>query len=264
MGILNVTPDSFSDAGAFLEPGAAIAHGLDMYSAGADIVDVGGESTRPGAERVSAEEEIRRVVPVIAELARAGAYTSVDTMRHEVAEAALEAGARAVNDVSGGLADEMMIESVAQASVPYFVMHWRGHSAEMQTRAVYADVVAEVRDELRQRCAAAVEGGIDSARIVLDPGIGFAKTAEHNWELLANLDALGMLGRPILIGASRKRFIGALLAQADGTPRPELGRDAASAALAALVAAGGAWGVRVHDVHSTLDAVKVAAAMARR
>jgi dihydropteroate synthase len=264
MGILNVTPDSFSDAGAYLEPNAAIAHGLDMHSAGADIVDVGGESTRPGAERVSAEEEIRRVVPVITELARAGAYTSIDTTRHEVAEAALEAGAKAVNDVSGGLADDMMIESVAGAEVPYFLMHWRGHSADMQARAVYADVVAEVCDELRQRYEAAVEGGIESARIVLDPGIGFAKTAEHNWALLANLDALATLGRPILIGASRKRFIGALLAQPDGTPRPGPDRDVASAALAALVAAGGAWGVRVHDVRSTLDAVKVAAAVARR
>lgn len=264
MGILNVTPDSFSDAGAYLELSAAIAHGLDMYSAGADIVDVGGESTRPGAQRVSAEEEIRRVVPVITELARAGAYTSVDTMRHEVAEAALGAGAKAVNDVSGGLADDMMVEVVAEAAVPYLVMHWRGHSAGMQARAVYADVVAEVRDELRLRYEAAVDGGIDSARIVLDPGIGFAKTAEHNWALLANLDALAALGRPILIGASRKRFIGALLAQPDGTPRPESDRDVASAALAALVAAGGAWGVRVHDVRSTLDAVKVAAAMARR
>jgi dihydropteroate synthase len=264
MGILNVTPDSFSEAGAYLEPSAAIAHGLDMHSSGADIVDVGGESTRPGAERVSAEEEIRRVVPVITELARSGAYTSVDTMRHEVAEAALEAGARAVNDVSGGLADSMMIESVAAAEVPYFLMHWRGHSADMQTRAVYADVVAEVCGELRQRYDAAVDGGIDSVRIVLDPGIGFAKTAEHNWELLANLDALAALGRPILIGASRKRFIGTLLAQPDGTPRPEPNRDVASAALAALAAAGGAWGVRVHDVRSTLDAVKVAAAMARR
>jgi len=264
MGILNVTPDSFSEAGAYLEPSAAIAHGLDMHSAGADIVDVGGESTRPGAERVSAGEEIRRVVPVITELARAGAYTSVDTMRHEVAEAALEAGARAVNDVSGGLADSMMIELVAAADVPYFLMHWRGHSADMQTRAVYADVVAEVCGELRQRYEAAVDSGIESARIVLDPGIGFAKTAEHNWELLANLDALAALGRPILIGASRKRFIGALLAQPDGTPRPEPRRDVASAALAALAAAGGAWGVRVHDVRSTLDAVEVAAAMARR
>jgi dihydropteroate synthase len=264
MGILNVTPDSFSEAGAYLEPSAAIAHGLDMHSSGADIVDVGGESTRPGAERVSAEEEIRRVVPVITELARSGAYTSVDTMRHEVAEAALEAGARAVNDVSGGLADSMMIESVAAAEVPYFLMHWRGHSADMQTRAVYADVVAEVCGELRQRYDAAVDGGIDRVRIVLDPGIGFAKTAEHNWELLANLDALAALGRPILIGASRKRFIGTLLARPDGTPRPEPNRDVASAALAALAAAGGAWGVRVHDVRSTLDAVKVAAAMARR
>jgi dihydropteroate synthase len=264
MGILNVTPDSFSDAGSYLETAAAIRHGLEMYESGADIVDVGGESTRPGAQRVPLEEEIRRVVPVIAELARAGAYTSVDTMRHEVAGTALEAGARAVNDVSGGLADPKMIGFVGGAGVPYFLMHWRGHSIDMQRRAVYTDVVAAVSDELRQRYEAAVEGGVEPARIVLDPGIGFAKEAEHNWSLLANLDVLGALRRPILVGVSRKRFLGTLLAGPDGTPRPAAERDVASAALAGLAAAAGVWGVRAHDVRSSLDAVKVAAAMGHR
>jgi dihydropteroate synthase len=261
MGVLNVTPDSFSDGGRYLDTRAAIEHGLEMYEQGADIVDIGGESTRPGAQRIAAEEEIRRVTPVIAELARAGAYTSIDTMRHEVVLAALEAGAEAVNDVSGGLADPRMVSTVAAAEVPYFLMHWRGHSVDMQSRAVYGDVVAEVTEELRQRYEAAVEGGIEPERIVLDPGIGFAKNTEHNWALLARIDRLAMLGRPILVGASRKRFLGVLLAEPGGTPRPETERDAASAALAALVAAAGAWGVRVHNVRATLDAVTVAAAL---
>ncbi len=262
MGVLNVTPDSFSDGGRYLDTRAAVEHGLEMYGQGADIVDVGGESTRPGAERVAADEEILRTAPVIAELVRAGAYTSIDTMRHEVALAALDAGAVAVNDVSGGLADPRMIRTVAATEVPYFLMHWRGHSVDMQSRAVYSDVVAEVTDELGRRYEAAVEGGIEPERIVLDPGIGFAKNAEHNWALLARLDGLTTLGRPILVGASRKRFLGGLLAAPDGTPRPAAERDVASAAIAALVAANGAWGVRVHDIRGALDAVKVAAAMA--
>ena len=261
MGVLNVTPDSFSDGGLYLDTRAAIEHGLQMHDQGADIVDVGGESTRPGARRIPVDEEVRRVVPVITGLARAGAYPSIDTMRHEVAEAALEAGAEAVNDVSGGLADPQMLPTVAAAEVPYFLMHWRGHSVDMQTRAVYEDVVAEVTDELRQRYEAAVAAGIDPERIVLDPGIGFAKNAEHNWALLTGLGTLARLGRPILVGASRKRFLGALLAAPDGTPRPEAERDVASAALAAVVAAAGVWGVRVHDVRATLDAVRVAAAL---
>ncbi len=264
MGVLNVTPDSFSDGGVHLDAKVAIEAGLAMAAAGADIVDVGGESTRPGAQRISAEEERARVLPVVGELARGGAYVSIDTMRHDVAAAALAAGARAVNDVSGGLADPQMIPTVAAAEVPCILMHWRGHSVGMQSRAVYGDVVAEVGAELRLRLEEAVAGGIDVGRIVLDPGIGFAKEPEHNWRLLAGLDRLTSLGQPLLIGPSRKRFLGELLAAPDGTPRAAPDRDAATAALSALIAAHGVWGVRVHDVRSSLDAVKVAAALRER
>jgi dihydropteroate synthase len=264
MGVVNVTPDSFSDGGAWFEEGAAISHGLDLVAQGADIVDVGGESTRPGAPRIDADEELRRVCPVVSALVRAGVPVSVDTMRAEVAEAALAAGARLVNDVSGGLADPQMQRLVAGAGVPYVVMHWRGHSRQMQDRAVYGDVLREVRDELRQRVDAVIGQGVDPAMIVVDPGLGFAKLPEHNWALLAGLGEIARLGGagspfPVLIGASRKRFLGRLLAAADGEPRPFAGCDDGTVAISALAAAAGAWCVRVHTVPGNADAVRVAA-----
>jgi dihydropteroate synthase len=263
MGVVNVTPDSFSDGGAWLGADAAIAHGLELAAQGADIVDVGGESTRPGAQRISAEEELRRVRPVITELARAGVPVSVDTMRARVAEFALEAGARLVNDVSGGLADPYMPRLVAKASVAYVVVHWRGHSHDMNSRAVYHDVVAEVRSELRRRVDAVVAEGVDPSMIILDPGLGFSKHAEHNWRLLSRLPdiaGIGAGGFPVLIGASRKRFLGRLLAAPGGAPRSFAGCDDATVATTALAAAAGAWCVRVHKVPANADAVRVAAA----
>jgi dihydropteroate synthase len=261
MGVVNVTPDSFSDGGSWFGPDAAIARGLELAAQGADIVDVGGESTRPGAQRVSADEELRRVEPVIRALAAAGVPVSVDTMRAEVAQPALEAGARLVNDVSGGLADPQMPRLVAQAGVPYVVMHWRGHSRQMQDRAVYGDVVAEVGEELRRRVDAVVAEGVDPGLIILDPGLGFAKHAEHNWALLTHLDQIASLGGgslfPVLIGASRKRFLGRLLAAPDSSPRPFAGCDDATVAVTALAAAAGAWCARVHEVPANADAVQV-------
>lgn len=257
MGVLNVTPDSFSDGGLWLEPGQAIDHGLAMLDAGADMVDVGGESTRPGAERPPVEEELRRVLPVVRALSDAGAVVSVDTMRAEVVERALDAGARLVNDVSGGMADPRMFAVAARADVPFVVMHWRGHSTDMQRRAEYDDVVAEVVAELRERVDAALGAGIRPEHVIVDPGLGFAKTGEHNWTLLAHLDAVLALDHPVLVAASRKRFLGALLAGPDGEPREPLGRDAASAAVSTLAAARGAWCVRVHEVAPTADAVRV-------
>ena len=260
MGVLNVTPDSFSDGGRWLDHGHAVAHGHDLVAAGADLVDVGGESTRPGAGRVDEAEEARRVLPVVQELAAAGYLVSIDTMRATVAERAVAVGAVMVNDVSGGLADPGMLPLVARIRVPVVLMHWRGHSREMQLQAVYTDSVAEVSAELQERVRAADRAGVDPALVVLDPGIGFAKSAEHNWELLARLDELIRLGPPVLIGASRKAFLGALLSGGRETPRPPEGRDAASAAVTALAAAAGAWCVRVHEVAASADAVRVAAA----
>lgn len=262
MGVVNVTPDSFSDGGAWFDRDAAIRHGLDLVREGADIVDVGGESTRPGAQRVSLEVELRRVVPVIEALAASGVPVSVDTMRAEVAEAAVASGARLVNDVSGGLADKAMSRVVAKAAVPYVVVHWRGHSHGMETRAVYADVVREVTDELRTRIEAIIHEGVDPAQLIVDPGLGFAKRPEdnHNWTLLAHMDALLSLGHPVLVAASRKRFLGRLLAEPDGTPRPFVGSDDATVAITALAAAAGAWCVRVHTVRPNADAVRAAAA----
>jgi len=258
MGVVNVTPDSFSDGGAFADTATAVEHGLALAAAGADIVDVGGESTRPGADRISADEERRRVEPVVAALAAAGVVVSIDTMRASTASAALAAGARIVNDVSGGRADRDLPLVVASADVPYVVMHWRAHSAEMQRHADYDDVVVEVRDELRERVDEVMAAGVAPERIVVDPGIGFAKTAEHNWALLAHLDDLRALGHPVLVGASRKSFLGALLADDDG-PRPTAGRDDATAAVTVVAAMAGAWGVRVHDVSASVDAVRVVA-----
>ena len=263
MGVVNVTPDSFSDGGVWFDPEKAVRHGLDLVAEGADIVDVGGESTRPGAQRVSQDEELRRVLPVIEALTAENVPVSVDTMRAEVAEAAVGVGARLVNDVSGGLADPAMPRVVAAAGVPYVVMHWRGHSHDMQTRAVYADVVREVRDELLRRVDAVLDEGADPSMVVLDPGLGFAKHPEagHNWSLLAHLDAFTGTGYPVLVGASRKGFLTRLLADPDGTPRPFIECDDATVAVTSLVAAAGAWCVRVHRVRPNADAVRVAAAM---
>ncbi|MGH8969226.1 MAG: dihydropteroate synthase [Actinomycetes bacterium] len=261
MGVVNVTPDSFSDGGAFPDAAAAVAHGLALVRDGADLVDVGGESTRPGAERVPAEEELRRALPVVRGLAEAGAVVSVDTMRAEVADAALGAGASLVNDVSGGLADPRMAEVVAAAGVPYVVMHWRGHSRDMDSRAAYDEVVTDVVAELRARVDALVAVGVDPEQLVLDPGLGFAKKAEHSWALLAGLEALHDLGRPLLVGASRKGFLGLVLPDASGEPRPAAGREAATAAVTALVADRGAWGVRVHEAAANADVVRVVAAV---
>jgi dihydropteroate synthase len=260
MGVINVTPDSFSDGGAFDDADSAVKHGLQLLAAGADMLDVGGESTRPGAQRVSDEEERRRVLPVVGALADAGAVVSIDTMRASTAAAALERGARIINDVSGGLADPDLPRVAADAGVPYVVMHWRGHSTQMQRQALYDDVVREVCAELTTRVEAVVAAGVAPEQIVIDPGLGFAKTAEHNWTLLAHLDTLLALGPPVLVGASRKSFLGHLLAL-DGEPRPVMDRDDATAAVTALVAAAGAWAVRVHDARASADAVRVAAAV---
>ncbi len=260
MGVVNITPDSFSDGGEWFEPDAGVQHGLDLLAEGADILDVGGESTRPGSARVSQDEELRRVLPVIERLAAEGAVVSVDTTRAAVAERAVAAGARIVNDVSGGLADPDMAGVVARTGVAYVVMHWRGHADVMDSLAVYDDVVADVRDELAARLAALHDAGVRPEQVVVDPGLGFAKAGALNWPLLAHLDALHSLGRPVLVGASRKRFLGHLLAGADGVPVPPLERDAATAAVSALAAAGGAWCVRVHAARASVDAVHVAAA----
>jgi dihydropteroate synthase len=261
MGVLNVTPDSFSDGGCFATPEAAIAHGLEMAAAGVDLVDVGGESTRPGADRVDATEECRRILPVIGELAAAGVPVSVDTTRAEVAEAALDAGAVLVNDVSGGLADAGMAKLVADAGVPWVLMHWRGHSREMYAAARYGDVVTEVCAELTARVEDVVAAGVAPEQLVLDPGLGFAKRAEHNWALLAGLDRIVAIGLPVLVGASRKTFLGRLLADADGQPRAAEQRDAATLATTVLAAEAGAWGVRVHDAAASVDAVRTVAAV---
>lgn len=259
MGVLNVTPDSFSDGGRWVEPAAAVEHGRRLLAEGADLLDVGGESTRPGATRPVVAEELDRVVPVVEALAAEGACVSVDTMRAEVADAALRAGAQVVNDVSGGLADPDVLAVAAAHEAAYVAMHWRAHAATMAEHARYDDVVGEVRAELAERLAAACTAGIREDRVVLDPGIGFAKTAAHNWEILGDLPRLASLGRPLLLGVSRKTFLGALLAGPGEEPRPVGQRDDATTALSALAAAAGVWCVRVHAVSSTLDAVRVGA-----
>ncbi|WP_199748704.1 dihydropteroate synthase [Amycolatopsis sp. WAC 01376] len=260
MGILNVTPDSFSDGGRYLGVEQALEHAHEMWARGADLIDVGGESTRPGASRVDAETEISRIMPVIRSLAADGVAMSVDTTRAEVAFAAVEAGASVINDVSGGLADPNMAKVAAETGVPYVLMHWRGHSKDMNALASYEDVVADVRAELLSRVDEAVAAGVDQSAIVLDPGLGFAKNAEHDWALLNRLDSFLSLGFPVLVGASRKRFLGRLLSGKDGKPAPPDGRENATAAVSALAAAAGAWGVRVHEVGASIDAVTVAAA----
>lgn len=252
MAILNVTPDSFSDGGQFASHAEAIARGIELAAQGADLVDVGGESTRPGASRIDAATELQRVIPVIAELAGHGINVSVDTTRAQVARAAVDAGAVLVNDVSGGLSDPEMLSVVASLRVPIVVMHWRAPSDRMDAMSDYKDVVTEVRDHLASRRDACLAAGIRPEAIVLDPGLGFSKRSEHNWQLLRHLEVLNELGQPLLIGASRKRFLGALAGVGD--------RDRATAAVSALGAAAGVWGVRVHDVPGTRDAVLVAQA----
>ncbi|WP_405203035.1 dihydropteroate synthase [[Kitasatospora] papulosa] len=261
MGVVNVTPDSFSDGGHWFDTTAAIKHGLELVAEGADMIDVGGESTRPGASRVDEAEELRRVIPVVRGLASEGVTVSVDTMRAVVAEQSVAAGAALVNDVSGGLADPGMIPAVADAGVPFVVMHWRGFSESMNSRAVYGDVVGEVVAELRERMEAVIEGGVAPERLVIDPGLGFAKDAAQDLALVAHLDRLRDLGRPLLVAASRKRFLGHVLAAEGAAPPPARERDAATAAVSALSAAAGAWAVRVHAVRPTADAVRVARAV---
>ncbi|MBG7701725.1 MULTISPECIES: dihydropteroate synthase [Streptomyces] len=261
MGVVNVTPDSFSDGGRWFDTTVAVKHGLDLVAEGADLVDVGGESTRPGATRVDEAEELRRVVPVVRGLASEGVVVSVDTMRACVAEQSLAAGAALVNDVSGGLADPAMIPVVADAGAPFVVMHWRGFLQGGNVKGVYEDVVGEVVDELHARVEAVLAGGVAPDRIVVDPGLGFSKEAEHDLVLLAHLDRLRSLGHPLLVAASRKRFLGRVLAGPQGAPPPARERDAATAAVSALAAHAGAWAVRVHEVRATADAVRVARAV---
>ncbi len=258
MGVVNVTDDSFSDGGLFLDRDRAVEHGMALAADGAAIIDVGGESTRPGATRVDARVESGRVLPVIKELAGLGLTVSIDTMHSDVAQAALENGAKIVNDVSGGRADANMAKVLAEAKVPWVLMHWRSVSAERPHEVPpYRDVVAEVREELLAAVDAAVRAGVDPGNLIIDPGLGFAKTGEHNWALLRALPDLVDTGVPVLVGASRKRFLGALLAGADGEPRPPDGRETATAVISALAAQHGAWGVRVHDVRASADALKV-------
>ena len=258
MGVVNVTPDSFSDGGRYLRSDDAIEHGMMLARLGADLVDVGGESTRPGAQRPSVEEELDRVLPVVRSLAARGVAVSVDTMRAQVAAAAVDAGAVLVNDVSGGKADREMLRTVADLGAAYVLMHWRAHSDRMQQHASYADVVTDVVAELSAQLDEALAAGIEPARIALDPGIGFSKTSAQNWELLAGLEALHATGHPVLVATSRKRFLGELLA--DGAElRPALEREDATNATTALAAAAGSWCVRVHGVRAAADTVRVVA-----
>ena len=246
MGILNLTPDSFADGGRHNSFDAGVARAQEMIAEGVDIIDIGGESTRPGADRISAEEEQSRVLPVITELAKSGVKISIDTMRADTAEKAVQAGASIINDVSGGLSDPAMFATVKRLGVPYILMHWRGQSKEMNTRAIYTDVVSEVIAELKLQIDAALEAGIDKSQIVIDPGLGFAKDAEHNWEILRNLKAFNAMGYPVLIGASRKRFLG-------GDNPDE--REAATIELTKTLVPQGIWGVRVHSVKPHVDVI---------
>jgi len=246
MGILNVTPDSFADGGINFETHIAIARGLEMIDEGVDIIDIGGESTRPGAERISALEEQVRVIPVIEGLAGHGVTISVDTMRAETARLAVRAGASIVNDVSGGAADAEMFATVAELGCKYTLMHWRGHSIDMNSKAIYTDVVSEVIEEVTLQLDKALAAGIKRENIILDPGIGFAKDAEHNWEILKRIDEFIALGYPVLIGHSRKRFLGG------DTPDS---REAATVAITQSLVGRGIWAVRVHGVKANKDAI---------
>ncbi len=258
MGVVNVTDDSFSDGGHYLDADRAVEHGLALAADGAAIIDVGGESTRPGAVRIDPGVETARVVPVVKELASQGITVSIDTMHAGVARAALENGAQMVNDVSGGRADAGMAGLLVEAGVPWVLMHWRSVSADRPHEVPrYRDVVAEVRAELLASVDDAVAAGVDPAKLIIDPGLGFAKTGQHNWALLHALPKLVATGVPVLVGASRKRFLGTLLAGPDGAPRPPDGRETATAVVSALSAMHGAWGVRVHDVRASVDALRV-------
>ena len=239
MGILNVTPDSFADGGRHNEFAAAVARGIEMIAEGVDIIDIGGESTRPGAERVSEAEELERTIPVVAELAKLGARISIDTMRASTAEAAIEAGASIINDVSGGLADPLMLQTAARLQVPYIAMHWRGQSKDMNSKAIYNNVVNDVISELQERITAGQDAGIKANNLILDPGLGFAKDAEHNWAIIDSIDKFVGLGYPVLVGASRKRFLGG------DTPDE---REQATIDLTKRLATTGVWAVRVHSV----------------
>jgi dihydropteroate synthase len=239
MGILNVTPDSFADGGRHNDFDAAVVRGLEMIAEGVDIIDIGGESTRPGADRVSEAEEIKRTIPVIIELAKHGVKISIDTMRASTAEAAIKAGASIINDVSGGLADPNMLQTAARLKVPYIAMHWRGQSKDMNSKAIYSDVVIDVISELQERITAALDAGIEVGNLIIDPGLGFAKDAEHNWEIIDSIDSFVDLGYPVLIGASRKRFLG-------GESPDE--REQATIDLTKRLATTGVWAVRVHSV----------------
>ncbi|OBK87460.1 dihydropteroate synthase [Mycolicibacter sinensis] len=258
VGVVNVTADSFSDGGRYLDAGRAVEHGLALAAQGAAIIDVGGESTRPGAVRADPRAEAQRVIPVVKELAAQGITVSIDTMNAAVAGAALDCGARIVNDVSGGCADPAMASLLASSGARWVLMHWRpvdpGHPHRVPD---YRDVVAEVRNDLLASVDAAVAAGVDPAKLIVDPGLGFAKTAQHNWALLNGLPQLVDAGLPVLVGASRKRFLGTLLSGADGAPRPPDERETATAVVSALAALHGAWGVRVHDVRGSVEALKV-------
>ena len=246
MGILNLTPDSFADGGRHNSFDAGVARGLEMIAEGVDIIDIGGESTRPGADRVSAEEEQARVLPVIAELSKHGVKISIDTMRADTAEKAVQAGAAIINDVSGGLSDPAMFATVKKLGVPYILMHWRGESKDMNSRALYNDVVTDVISEINLQIDAALDAGINKSQIIIDPGLGFAKDAEHNWQILRNLKAFTSMGYPVLIGASRKRFLGG--------DNPD-DREAATIELTKTLVPQGIWGVRVHSVKPHVDVI---------
>jgi len=261
MGVVNVTPDSFSDGGRWFTPLEAVSQARRLLDEGADLIDLGGESTRPGADRVSSDEEIERVLPVLEQLVAEGAHVSVDTMRADVARAAVERGAVVINDVSGGLADPAMAQVVAESGATFVAMHWRAHSKIMDQRDDYDDVVKDVSRELGDRVSALMAEGVKREQIVLDPGLGFAKAGSNNWPLLAHVNELQAHGLPVLIGASRKRFLGHLLARDDSEIVPPAGRDAATHAVSALMAAEGVWCVRVHEVQGSLDAVRVGAAL---
>lgn len=261
MGVVNVTDDSFSDGGYYLDPEHAVQHGMRLAAEGAGIIDVGGESTRPGAVKVDSDVELARIVQVVKELAAQGLTVSIDTMHAVVARAALDNGASIVNDVSGGRADPQMAPLIADAGVPWVLMHWRSVRADQPHDVPhYDDVVDQVRGELLASVEAAVAAGVDERNLVIDPGLGFAKTAHHNWALLHALPSLIATGIPVLVGASRKRFLGALLADASGTARPPDGRETATAVISALAALHGVWGVRVHDVRASVDAIRVVGA----
>ena len=247
MGILNVTPDSFADGGRHNEFDDAVAHGLAMIAEGVDIIDIGGESTRPGADRVSEEEELERTIPVITELVKHGVTISIDTMRASTAEAAVKAGASIINDVSGGLADSHMLQTAARLKVPYIAMHWRGQSKDMNSKAIYGDVVNDVIAELNERIEAALDAGIQKDKLIIDPGLGFAKDAEHNWAIIDSIDRFVALGYPVLVGGSRKRFLG-------GSSPDE--REAATIELTKRLGTTGVWAVRVHSVKPHKEVLK--------